>query len=254
MRFDLSGRQALVTGSTRGIGRAILLGLAEHGAAVAVHGHADGSAGSATSQEALHRGAAAAACLTADLTQPGAARRLAADAAAALGSPLDIVIANVSAEQRAAWDEITREDGRAQLELNLLATLELIQATAPAMRERRWGRIVTVGSVQEVRPHPQMLIYAGTKAALANMARNLAAQLAPFGVTVNNLAPGAIATERNAQALADPDYRRAVEGHIPAGRIGEPDDCAGAAVLLCSDAGRYITGVDLRVDGGMHLP
>jgi NAD(P)-dependent dehydrogenase (short-subunit alcohol dehydrogenase family) len=122
------------------------------------------------------------------------------------------------------------------------------------MQGRRWGRILTIGSVQQVRPHPAMLVYSATKSALVNLVRNLAPQLAPDGITVNNLAPGAIVTGRNEQVLADETYRRQVLAKIPAGYIGEPGDCAGLAVLLCSEAGRYITGQDLFVDGGMGLP
>jgi NAD(P)-dependent dehydrogenase (short-subunit alcohol dehydrogenase family) len=99
-----------------------------------------------------------------------------------------------------------------------------------------------------------MIVYAATKAAQANMVRNLARQFAASGVTVNNLAPGVFATVRNADALADPDYRSKVLAAIPAGIIAEPVDIAGAALLLCSDAGRYLTGADIPVDGGLGLP
>ena len=99
-----------------------------------------------------------------------------------------------------------------------------------------------------------MLVYSATKSALANLVRNLAPQLARDGITINNLAPGAIATVRNEEVLADEAYLHRVLAKIPAGFIGEPGDCAGLAVLLCSEAGRYITGQDLFVDGGMGLP
>jgi NAD(P)-dependent dehydrogenase (short-subunit alcohol dehydrogenase family) len=98
-----------------------------------------------------------------------------------------------------------------------------------------------------------MLVYASLKAAQTSMVRNLARQFAPRGVTVNNLAPGVIATDRNTERLAAAAYREQVLARIPAGRIGDPDDCAGAALLLCSEAGRYITGQSLLVDGGMSL-
>ena len=98
-----------------------------------------------------------------------------------------------------------------------------------------------------------MPIYAGLKAAQTSMMRNLARQLAPHGVTCNTLAPGVIETDRNAGVLADEAYRDMVRAKIPSGVFGTPEDCTGAALLLCSDAGRYITGVHLLVDGGMHL-
>ena len=143
---------------------------------------------------------------------------------------------------------ISREHFDRQIAVNLRTTLELLQTLVPAMAERGWGRVVTIGSVQQERPHPAMFVYAGTKAAQLNWAWNLARQFGGQGVTVNNLAPGAILTARNRDQMA-------VEGdaliqNIPAGRLGRPDDLAGAAMLLCSDAGRYINGANLFVDGG----
>jgi NAD(P)-dependent dehydrogenase (short-subunit alcohol dehydrogenase family) len=121
------------------------------------------------------------------------------------------------------------------------------------MQRAKWGRILTIGSVQQARPHPEMLVYSATKAALANLVRSLAPQLARDGVTINNLAPGAIATGRNAEVLADEAYLRKVLAKIPLGYVGESHDCAGLAVILCSEAGRYITGQNVFVDGGMSL-
>ena len=251
-RFDLSGRRALVTGSSRGIGRAIALALAEHGADVAIHyaSREDEARKAAAEAERL---AVRAAVVGGDLAREGASRRVAAEAADGLGGALDIVVANAAIEMRQPWEEPAWESGRRQVDANLLGTLELIQAVVPAMREAGWGRVVTIGSVQQVRPHPQLVVYAALKSALVNMVRNLALQLSRTGVTVNNVAPGAILTDRNAGVLADPTYREWAEGRIPMGFVGEPRDCVGAVVLLCSEAGRYVTGVDLLVDGGMHL-
>ena len=135
---------------------------------------------------------------------------------------------------------------------NCRASLQLLQRYVPAMQARGWGRILTVGSVQEVKPHPEMIAYAASKAAQRMLALALAPQLAPFGVTINNLA-GVIDTDRNAAALADPAYVQRLMGQIPAGFVGQPQDCAGLALLLCSDAGRYITGQSIYVDGGKCL-
>src|SRR5262249_3953317 len=136
---------------------------------------------------------------------------------------------------------------------NIRATIELLQNTVPAMAERGFGRVVTLGSIQEAKPNPALLVYAALKSAQANMALNLARQYAARGVTLNNLAPGAIATDRNRAVLSDRAYKARVESMIPAGRIGAPDDCAGACLLLCSDAGSYINGQTLFVDGGWHI-
>ena len=115
----------------------------------------------------------------------------------------------------------------------------------------RLGSVVTIGSVQQVRPHPQMMVYAGTKAAQLNWSWNLARQFGGQGVTVNNLAPGAILTARNRAQMATEG--EALVQRIPAGRLGKPDDLVGAALLLCSDAGAYINGVNLYVDGGRSI-
>lgn len=123
----------------------------------------------------------------------------------------------------------------------------------PGMRSEQWGRILTIGSVQEIRPHPDMVVYAASKAGQTSMVRNLAKQLAPDGITVNNLAPGVISTDRNNERLADEAYAARVLGAIPAGRFGDVSDCIGAAVMLCSDLAGYITGQNLFVDGGMGL-
>ncbi len=142
---------------------------------------------------------------------------------------------------------------RKQVRTNWQSGFELIQKAAPGMLERDWGRILTIGSVQEVNPHPDMVVYSALKAAQTLMVRNLAKQFAASRVTVNNLAPGVIDTDRNQRRLADGIYKAEVLSLIPAGHTGDPLDCVGAALLLCSEAGRYITGQSLLVDGGMSL-
>ena len=121
------------------------------------------------------------------------------------------------------------------------------------MKETGWGRIVTVGSVQEKKPHPDMLIYSASKAAQTNMMQSLSLQLAKDGITVNNMVPGVIYTDRNVEALSDPQYAQTVRNSIPVGFYGAPQDCAGIVSLLCSEEGRYITGQSIYVDGGMSV-
>jgi NAD(P)-dependent dehydrogenase (short-subunit alcohol dehydrogenase family) len=249
--FDLSGRTALVTGSSRGIGAAIALGLAEAGADVAVH-----YAGSRAQAEALAeriRGIGRrSVALGADLGTPGEPGRLFEAAVNALGA-IDILVSNVAVQIPEPWDRITAEHFESQVRTNWQSGFELIQKAAPAMLERGWGRILTVGSVQEAKPHPDMVVYSALKAAQTLTVRNLAKQFAGRGVTVNNLAPGVIETDRNTGRLAAPAYQAKVLAQIPAGRVGDVRDCVGAALLLCSEAGRYITGQSLLVDGGMSL-
>lgn len=249
--FDLHGKRALVTGSSRGIGKAIALGLASAGADVAVHCAGNVRSAEAVA-EAIRAQGARALALQHNLTEPGAPDALWQAVEAAWGG-LDILVLNASVQVPRPWETITPAEFDQQMHVNVLASMALMQKAAPGMRRNGWGRILTVGSVQEVKPHPDMLVYAASKAAQTMMARSLAAQLVPYGVTVNNLAPGVIMTDRNAEAYADEAYRARVTAAIPAGYWGEPEDCVGPALLLCSDAGRYITGQSLLADGGKSL-
>ena len=246
--FRLNGRTALVTGARREIGRAIALTLAAAGARVAVH-HAGSPAESCDAAGVVAEIEAAggeAAAFGQDFARDDAGLHLAG--AVAAWSPPDILVLNASIELPEDYRSITREHFDRQIAVNLRTTLELLQILVPSMAERGWGRVVTIGSVQQERPHPAMMIYAGTKAAQLNWTLNLARQFGGQGVTVNNLAPGAILTARN-RAQMDTEGA-ALAARIPAGRLGTPDDLVGAALLLCSDAGRYINGQNLYVDGG----
>lgn len=249
--FDLSGRSALVTGSTRGIGRAIALALAGAGADVAIHGTTRCDQANAVADEVRALGGHATVILK-DLSEDDAPQVLLNAVTAAFGK-LDILVANASVQIPGPWLEGTREDFDLQMRVNFRCTYELIQLAAPAMQARGWGRILTVGSVQETKPHPDMPVYAATKSAQTSLVRNLARQLAPFGISVNNLAPGVIGTDRNQDRLADEAYKKRVLGWIPANKIGTPEDCAATALLLCSDAAGYLTGQNIYVDGGMSL-
>lgn len=250
-RFRLTDRTALVTGARREIGREIALTLAGVGARLAIH-HAD------TAEEAhdadavvreIEQAGGVARAFGQDFALDDAGHRLAG--AVTAWSPVDILVLNASIELPEAYQGISRQRFDKQIAVNLRSPLELLQALVPAMAARGWGRVVTIGSVQQVRPHPQMMVYAGTKAAQLNWAWNLARQFGGKGVTVNNLAPGAILTARNRTQMATEGD--ALVQRIPAGRLGRPDDLAGAALLLCSDAGAYINGVNLYVDGGRSI-
>ncbi|MCA3155117.1 MAG: SDR family oxidoreductase [Burkholderiales bacterium] len=247
-QFSLAGRTALVTGARREIGRAIALTLAELGARLAIH-HA-GTAEEAADADAVVREIEAAGGVARAFGQDFAtddAGRLLVNAVSRWAA-IDILVLNASIELPEAYQDISRAHFDRQIAVNLRTPLELLQSLVPPMAERGWGRVLTIGSVQQMRPHPKMMVYAGTKAAQWNWMRNLARQFGGKGVTVNNLAPGAILTARNRDQMA-------VEGaalveRIPAGRLGQPNDLCGAAALLCSDAGAYINGVNLYVDGG----
>ncbi|MFA9477003.1 SDR family NAD(P)-dependent oxidoreductase [Phycisphaerales bacterium AB-hyl4] len=247
--YDLSGRVALVTGASRGIGRAIAIALGDCGATVAVHY----VGATEQAQEVADRIGHGSVIVRADLKEAQAAQGIVESVTGRLG-PVDILVLNASVQFRRSCYEVNRGEFDEQINVNFRSSFELIQLISPAMIERKWGRILTVGSVQQQRPHSEMLPYGASKAALEHVARNFAKQLAPHGVTINNLAPGVIETDRNAKILADPDAHDRIEKWIPMRRIGRTHDCVGAALLLCSHAGAYITGVDLHVAGGAQLP
>ena len=250
--FRLDGRTALVTGARREIGRAIALALGAAGARLAVHhaGTAEEAADAAEVAARLH--ATGSAAFAADFSGERAGAELAAAVLGAFGR-VDILVLNASIEIVQPLEAITEAAFSRQVAVNLRATLQLVQALVPAMAERGWGRVVTIGSVQEAWPVPAMMVYAGSKAMQHTWALALARQYGGRGVTANNLAPGAIETARNRAQLADPQGRAWLLQRIPAGRFGRPDDLAGAALLLCSEAGAYINGAHLHVDGGRML-
>ena len=243
----MNGKRALITGSSRGIGRALALGLAQDGFEVIVHYAGNREKAEETCR--LIRAAGGAASLAAgDLSDPAAAEGVMAQA-----GPVDALVLNASMQIRRPWQEITQAEFFQQITCNFYSSLRLMQLAAPHMRERGWGRIVTIGSVQERKPHPDMLVYSATKAAQTMLVKSLAVQVAKDGITINNVAPGVIDTDRNIEALSDPVYAQKVRDLIPVGFYGEKEDCAYLVRLLCSDEGRYITGQSYYIDGGKSL-
>lgn len=237
-------KTALVTGSTRGIGRAIAIRLAKDGYKVIVHG-AKNALKAQETVDIIKQNGGDAQYIIADLCNP---TKL--DDIIKTAGDVDVLVLNASVQYKKPWREITLDDCRDQINCNFVSSLTLIQAAVPHMQKNGWGRIITIGSVQEVKPHPDMLVYSATKAAQTNMAVSLSLQLAKDGITVNNVAPGVIYTDRNVEALSDPEYAKKVTDSIPVGFYGKPDDCAGIVSLLCSDEGRYVTGQNIFVDGG----
>lgn len=241
--FDLLGKKALVTGSTQGIGLAIAEGLAKQGSTVFING-----------------GSGYEKCKKVASQIPGSQiaygnleNSNCADKMFEITGMVDILVLNASVQYRRKWDETNSEEFDRQIRINLKSNFELIQKYAPFMKRQRWGRILAIGSVQQYKPHKDMIIYAAGKCAQLSMVKNFAKQLAPWGITVNSLSPGVIATLRNASVLSDSIYKKGVLESIPCGYVGTPQDCVAGALLLCSEEGRYITGTDLVIDGGMRL-
>ena len=229
-RFDLTGRTALVTGSTRGIGKAIGDAFEECGAKVIRHN-----------------------TKVCDLSDPAAIDAFFAKLEAE-GSMPDILVANASIQEKIPWAEFPMDEARKEIQVNFLATLRMFQLCYPKMKAQKWGRLIVVGSVNERRPHPDMCVYAATKSAQENLVRGIARQVAAEGITVNNLCPGVFYTDRNKECLADPVYGPKVTAAIPMHDYAMPEDAAGTALLLASDAGRYITGATIMIDGGLSIP
>ncbi|HML40836.1 MAG TPA: SDR family oxidoreductase [Bellilinea sp.] len=250
-RFRLDGKTAIVTGSSRGIGRAIALAFAEQGADVVVNYRDRAEEANEVAAQISNLGQRAL-LNQADMGKAEEVRNLYSQTIAAFGK-VDIIVLNASVQIRKDWAEYTPEELELQMAVNFKATYELTRLAVADMQTRGWGRVLTIGSVQEFKPHPQMLIYAASKNAQTGLMMNLARQSSGSGITFNNLAPGTIITDRTQGVLENTTYRDQVLAAIPARKFGEPQDCAAAALFICSDAGSYVNGVNLLVDGGMHL-
>lgn len=236
-------KTALVTGSTQGIGRAIVERLVKNGFKVIVHCSSDIEKAERVKKEI---GAyKAVVCDLSDMNQVAALK----DKTGAV----DVLVLNASVQFKQKWQDISDTEIEKQLSVNVVSTLKLMQNYFSDMKKKGFGRIITIGSVNQHRQHPELSFYAATKCAVYSLVKNIAKEAAPFGVTVNNVSPGAIATPRNASVYNDETERKKVEALIPAGRFGTPEECAGIVAFLASEDSAYITGADIRVDGGMSL-
>ncbi len=247
--FDLTGRTALVTGSSRGIGMALAEGLLDAGARVVVHGR-DRSRAEATASALSHTTGGETAVATFDVRDADAVDRGVGEIERLWGVP-DILVNNAGIQRRSPFVEFSTADWDELVATNLTSVFLVGQRVARGMATRGSGKIVNIGSVQSRLARPGIAPYSATKGGLVMLTRGMCADLAPSGVQANALAPGYVETELTAALVADPDFTEWVEGRTPAGRWGQVQDLVGALVFLSSPASDFVNGQVLYVDGGM---
>jgi 3-oxoacyl-[acyl-carrier protein] reductase len=248
--LSLAGKSALVTGASRGIGRAIALKLAAAGASVVVHYGRNAAAAAAVATEITAAGGKAV-TFGADLADPDAVRSFWARLDPILGSAsLDILVNNAGVGGQATIGTITEADLDRVLQVNFKAPFLLIQGAMPRLRDG--GRIINISSMGTRAAYPAMAAYAPSKAALEALTLLLAVELGPRNITVNAVLPGATATDMNTRAR-DPELSQVIAKTIALGRVGQPEDVADIVLLLASEQGRWITGQRIDASGGQRL-
>jgi 3-oxoacyl-[acyl-carrier protein] reductase len=243
--FDLSGRTALVTGASGGIGGAIAGALHDRGATVLLAGRRE-EALQALAKRLGHRVHVAVAALD----DPTAPERLVQEAEAAMGR-IDILVNNAGLNRDALALRMTDVDWQMVIDVDLTAAFRLIRSALRGMVRRRHGRVIAISSVVAIAGNPGQANYAAAKAALIGMSKSIAAEVAGRGITVNCIAPGYIVTSMTSHLTTDQQARLA--GAIPVGRFGSPEDIAAAVVYLASSEAAYVTGHTLHVNGGLAM-
>ena len=248
--MKLQNKVALVTGSPQGIGRGIAVRLAQEGADLIINGRHDDDEARTTLDQVRAEGRRA--CfIAADVGQVAECQRLVEEAIDKMGR-LDILVNNAGVQRHSPLLEASEADYNLVLKVNLQGPFFLSQAFARHVRDTgRGGRIINNSSVHEDLPFPNFTGYCLSKGGMKMLMRNLAIELAPLGITVNNVAPGAIETPINQSLMNQPEKLAGLLQNIPAKRLGQPRDVAGAVAFLASDDADYITGTTLTIDGGL---
>jgi NAD(P)-dependent dehydrogenase (short-subunit alcohol dehydrogenase family) len=245
--FDLSGKVALVTGGSKGLGKAMARGFAEAGADVVISSRHENELRAAL-DEILQGTGRRGRYVVADMRRREDVTRLARTALEQMGR-VDVLVNNAGTNKPQPIDAITDEVWDEVLEINLSSVMALTRALAPQMKERRWGRIIHISSVMGFLSKEKRNVYSATKSALIGLARASALDLGPFGITVNCIAPGPFLTDLPGGLLSEAE-KKAFADHTALGRWGDPRELVGPALLLASDAGSYVTGETIVVDGG----
>ncbi len=246
--FDLSGRRALVTGSSQGIGLALARGLAEAGAMVVLNGRDAGKLAAAAAS--LEAAGIKASQLAFDATDH-AAVRAAVDQFEVSSGPIDILVNNAGMQHRAPLEDFPPEAFEKLLSTNISTVFNVGQAVARHMIGRGRGKIINIASVQSALARPSIAPYTATKGAVANLTKGMATDWARHGLQCNAIAPGYFDTPLNAALVADPAFSGWLEKRTPAGRWGRVEELVGACVFLSSDASSFVNGHVLYVDGGI---
>ncbi len=242
--FDLSGRRALVTGSSQGIGLALARGLAQAGARVVLNGR------DRTKLAAAAEDLPGADILAFDVTDRDAVRRAIDDFEATVGA-IDILVNNAGVQHRTPLEDFPADDFERLLQTNVSSVFHVGQACARHMIERKRGRIINVASVNALMARYSIAPYTATKGAVVNLTKGMATDWARHGLNCNALAPGYMRTPLNEPLWSDPVFNEWLVKRTPAQRWGEPEELVGACVFLASDASSFVNGLVLYVDGGL---
>ncbi len=246
--FDLSGRTALITGSSQGLGFAIARGLAQAGAAIVLNGRDEAKLAAAA---ATLRGEGARVTTAAfDVTDGGASAAAVASVEADFG-PIHVLVNNAGIQRRAPLAEMSEEQWRAVIETNLTSAFLVTRAVAPRMIARGAGKIINICSVMSEVSRPTIGNYAAAKGGLKMLTRAMAVEWAKHGLQCNGIAPGYFVTELNRPLVENVEFNRWICGRTPAGRWGQPHELAGAAIFLASPASDFVNGQILTIDGGL---
>lgn len=254
MDLGLKGKSALVTAASKGMGKACALGLAAEGARVAMCARTSSEL-TAAAAEVRDKTGAEVLAVPADVTRAEDVKALVGRARQAFGG-IDILVTNAGGPPRGSFDELSDAQWHGAFDLSLLSVVRLVREVLPGMRERRWGRIVTIQSVSVKQPIPELVLSNAIRPGVAGLAKSLASELGKHNILVNTVCPGRIMTDRFLEGarrarVPTEEYLASQSADIPLARVGTPEEFASVVVFLASERASYVTGVTVQVDGGL---